>query len=79
MALVLAFGPLALRRVYASVRPENAGSLRMFEKVGYVVDTSVDARRYAEEPDDVCVSIGLEELRRAQPEALARAHVSVRS
>jgi RimJ/RimL family protein N-acetyltransferase len=73
MALVLAFGPLGLRRVYASVRPENTGSLRMFDKVGYVVDTSSDARRYAELPDDVCVSIGLEEFRRAQPEALARA------
>jgi RimJ/RimL family protein N-acetyltransferase len=78
MALVLAFGPLALRRVYASVRPENKGSLRMFEKVGYVVDRSADARRYAEEPDDVCLSIGLEDLRRAQPEALARSRTSVR-
>jgi RimJ/RimL family protein N-acetyltransferase len=78
MALVLAFGPLALRRVYASVRPENTGSLRMFEKVGYVVDAGEEARRYAELPDDVCVSVGLEEVRRAQPLAFSGARVSVR-
>jgi RimJ/RimL family protein N-acetyltransferase len=57
MALAVAFGPLALCRVYASIRPENVGSLRMFAKVGYVVDTSQSARRFAEAPDDVCVSI----------------------
>jgi RimJ/RimL family protein N-acetyltransferase len=57
MALVVAFGPLALRRVYASIRPENAGSLRMFAKVGYEIDPSPSARRFAEEPDDVCMSI----------------------
>jgi RimJ/RimL family protein N-acetyltransferase len=57
MALAVAFGPLAFRRVYASIRPENAGSLRMFAKVGYVLDASPSARKFAEEPDDVCVSI----------------------
>jgi RimJ/RimL family protein N-acetyltransferase len=57
MVLALAFGRLGLQRVYASVRPENAGSLRMFEKVGYALDTSVEARRYAEADDDVCLSI----------------------
>jgi RimJ/RimL family protein N-acetyltransferase len=57
MALAVAFGPLGLRRVYASIRPENFGSLRMFAKVGYVVDGSASARRFAEDTDDVCVSI----------------------
>ncbi len=57
LALAVAFGPLALRRVYASIRPENAGSLRMFAKVGYRVDASPSARRFAEEADDVCMSI----------------------
>jgi RimJ/RimL family protein N-acetyltransferase len=78
MALLLAFGPLGLKRVYASIRPENTGSLRMFEKVGYVRDSSADARRYAELPDDVCVSIDPAHMRRAQPETIAEARVSVR-
>jgi len=57
MMHAFAFGPLGLERLYASVRPENAGSLRMLGKVGYVVDTSPAARRFAEEDDDVCMSV----------------------
>jgi RimJ/RimL family protein N-acetyltransferase len=57
MLTAFAFERLRLSTVYASVRPENTGSLRMFEKLGYVVDTSPKARRYAEEDDDVCLSI----------------------
>ncbi len=78
MALALAFGPLQLEHVYASVRPENAGSLRMFEKVGYVVDASPEARRYAEADDDVCLSIGAPGFRRAHAAALAEIRVSAR-
>lgn len=78
MVLALAFGRLGLRRVYASIRPENAGSLRMFAKVGYAIDEGPDARRYAEAPDDVCVSIGPEELGRAYPHALAEVRITVR-
>jgi RimJ/RimL family protein N-acetyltransferase len=63
MVLALAFGPLAMSRIYAAIRPENAGSLRMFEKVGYERDETPLARRYAEEADDVCVSIGAERFR----------------
>jgi RimJ/RimL family protein N-acetyltransferase len=69
MATLGAFGPMGLSRVYASIRPENAGSLRMFEKVGYRVDASAEARRFAEAPDDVCVSIDLPRLRERNPEA----------
>jgi|SRR5580692_2823123 RimJ/RimL family protein N-acetyltransferase len=57
MVHALAFGRLALRTVYASVRPENVGSLRMLQKVGYAVDASPEARRYAEADDDVCLSV----------------------
>jgi RimJ/RimL family protein N-acetyltransferase len=57
MVHALAFGHLGLERVYASVRPENAGSLRMLEKVGYTRDASPLARRYAEKHDDVCLSV----------------------
>jgi RimJ/RimL family protein N-acetyltransferase len=78
MVLALAFERLGLARVYASVRPENAGSLRMFEKVGYRVDASPAARRYAEEADDVCVSIDREAFRRAHSVAIAGIRLEVR-
>jgi ribosomal-protein-alanine N-acetyltransferase len=57
MLLALAFGRLGMEKVYASVRPENFGSLRMLGKVGYVVDASPAARRFAEADDDVCMSV----------------------
>lgn len=79
MTLAIAFGPLHLSRVYASVRPENAGSLRMFEKVGYAIDESARARRYAGAPDDVCLSIDRDRLARAHPRALANVIVAVRA
>jgi RimJ/RimL family protein N-acetyltransferase len=78
MALVIAFERLGLERVYASVRPENSGSLRMFEKVGYVFDPSPPARRYAEESDDVCVSIAASTFRRIHGDTMARVRVETR-
>jgi RimJ/RimL family protein N-acetyltransferase len=78
MVLVLAFERLGLDRVYASVRPENTGSLRMFEKAGYAFDASPAARRYAEDPDDVCVSMTAEAFRRAHDDGIAHVHVEVR-
>jgi [ribosomal protein S5]-alanine N-acetyltransferase len=57
MLLALAFGRLGLKRIYASVRPQNVGSLRMLKKVGYTFDESPEARRYAEEHDDMCLSV----------------------
>ena len=78
MALALAFGPLAMARVYASIRPENAGSLRMFAKVGFAVDVSPEARRYAEAPDDVCVSLGAPEFAAAHAVDLAALQIKTR-
>ena len=57
MLLALAFESLGRETVYASVRPENIGSLRMLQKVGYIVDASPAARRFAEAEDDVCLSV----------------------
>ena len=78
MAHAVAFGPLGLARIYASVRPENRGSLRMFEKLGYAVDPSPEARQHAEAEDDVCLSIGLAELQRAQGDTLKEVIVNPR-
>jgi RimJ/RimL family protein N-acetyltransferase len=64
MLVELAFRRLGLLHVYAAIRPENGGSLRMFEKLGFDVDTTPAGRRYAEEDDDVCVSIEKEKFLR---------------
>lgn len=62
MLHALAFGRLGMERVYASIIPANAGSLRLFEKLGYAVDTSSAARFYAEAADDVTLSLGRAEF-----------------
>ena len=42
---------------YASIDPLNTGSRRVFEKLGFLVDTSRAARAFADEPRDVVMSI----------------------
>jgi RimJ/RimL family protein N-acetyltransferase len=78
MVLALAFERLGLDEIYASVRPENAGSLRMLEKVGYVVDASPAARRFAEASDDVCLSITAAALARLHREEMSRIRIELR-
>jgi RimJ/RimL family protein N-acetyltransferase len=57
----LAFGPLGLQRLYVSIIPENRASRRLFEKLGYRPDDSPAARRYADEPTDLTLSLGRED------------------
>jgi RimJ/RimL family protein N-acetyltransferase len=52
LMLAFAFGPLGLRRVFVSVLPENPAPIRMFGKLGFRVDESPEARRYADSPSD---------------------------
>jgi RimJ/RimL family protein N-acetyltransferase len=75
MTLAVAFGPLGLERVYASVRPENSASLRMFERVGYARDETAAAREYAEHPDEVCFSIHSAHFRRLHEHALGQIRI----
>ncbi len=62
MLLALGYGELGLERVYVAIRPQNAGSLRLFERVGFVRDETPAARAYAEDADDVCMVLGREEF-----------------
>lgn len=57
MLHAFAFQVLRLARVYAAVIPENRGSRRLFEKLGYVPDDSDVARRHADEPTDLTLSL----------------------
>jgi RimJ/RimL family protein N-acetyltransferase len=57
MLHAFAFRSLGLARVYASIIPANAASLRLFEKLGYVLDDSSVARGFADEASDVTLSL----------------------
>jgi RimJ/RimL family protein N-acetyltransferase len=72
------FRELELRRIYASVVPQNAASLRVFEKLGYVIDTGLAARQYADAPSDVTLSIEREVFERVNATALAQIRIGVR-
>lgn len=58
MLHAFAFDVLRLRRVYVAIIPENRASRRLFEKLGYQLDVSSLARRHADEPTDLTLSIG---------------------
>ena len=62
LALAVGFEALPIERVYVVIRPENGASLRMFAALGFVRDDAPAARAYAEEDDDVCLSVGKEEF-----------------
>ncbi len=64
MLHALAFAKLGLDRIYVSIIPINAGSLRLFEKLGYQRDDSPAARSYIDEDDDVTMSFSRDEFLR---------------
>ena len=69
-AMLHAFGfeVLGLGRIYASILPDNAASVRLFTKLGHQPDGSAAARAFADEPGDVTLSVTA-----ARFEAAARA------
>src|SRR6516225_4576774 len=48
---------LGLARVYVTILPENAASLRLFDKLGYLRDESPEARAHVDHPTDVSLSL----------------------
>lgn len=58
MVHAFAFAQRPIDHLYASVIPGNLASRRVFEKLGYVLDGSLPARAYADEPSDIVMSIG---------------------
>ena len=73
-----AFGTLGLDRVYASIVPKNHASRRVFEKLGYTLDDSAEARAFADEAGDVTMVIDRETFERAHRAALEQLSVAVR-
>jgi RimJ/RimL family protein N-acetyltransferase len=60
MLHAFAFRVLKLARLYASIIPANVPSLRLFQRLGYERDDSQAARRTADAPDDVTLSLSVE-------------------
>ena len=71
MLHVFAFAVLGLERLYISVIPANAASRRLFEKLGYEIDDSPDARDLIDDESDVTMSVS-----RARFESTAAASLS---
>jgi len=72
MLHAFAFRTLKLRKVYITVLHNNAASRRLFEKLGYRVDTSADIRAHVDDESDVAMSIGRAEFERIHEAALAQ-------
>lgn len=68
---------LGLERIYAAVIPQNVASLRMLEKLGYEVDHSPRAASFAEDPDDICLSIDVAQFGRTHAALLAELIITV--
>ena len=62
MLHAFALDVLRLERVYVAIIPENGASRRLFEKLGYRPDDSPVARRHADEPTDLTMSLELRPL-----------------
>jgi RimJ/RimL family protein N-acetyltransferase len=77
MIHALAFGPLALERIYASVIPANTASRRVFEKLGYTADDGELARAYGDD-GDVVLSIDRAAFARAHGAAAAQIRIRPR-
>jgi RimJ/RimL family protein N-acetyltransferase len=65
MLHAFAFRALGLDRVYVTIVPRNAASLRLFEKLGHRLDESPAARAYADDPTDVSLSVARADFERA--------------
>jgi len=57
MLHVFGFRTLGLARIYISVIPANTASRRLFQKLGYQVDESAQAREFVEEESDIVMSL----------------------
>lgn len=75
MMHAFAFQPLGLDRLYASVRPENTASLRVFQKLGYIADASTT---YGDE-GDIVLRADRATFVRQHAAALAEIRVAVRA
>lgn len=72
MICAAGFERLGLEQIYASVIPANVASCRVFEKLGFALDTSPKARAFADEADDLVLSIDRPTFERVNAAAIAQ-------
>lgn len=77
MIHVFAFAQLPIDRMYASIIPANAASRRVFEKLGYAIDSSPAARDYAD-VGDVTMSVDRATFERIHTQAMAEIRIAMR-
>ncbi|HEY4177348.1 MAG TPA: GNAT family protein [Kofleriaceae bacterium] len=70
------FAHAGLDRIYASVVTQNVASRRVFEKMGYHVDDSDEARSFADDPDDIVLLITRETFERQHAAAIAQLQIT---
>jgi RimJ/RimL family protein N-acetyltransferase len=71
MLHAFAFRHLELERLFVAIVPENKASRRLFEKLGYVTDTSPEARAHVDSDDEITMSITRGVFERAHAHAVA--------
>jgi RimJ/RimL family protein N-acetyltransferase len=76
MVHAFAFARLGVHRMYVSIIPDNVASRRVFEKMGYAIDDDAAARAFAEQPDDIVMSIAKDAFERAHEAALAKIRIT---
>ena len=69
------FDLLGLERIYITVIPANVASRRLFEKLGYQLDDSAEARELADEETDVAMSLARSAFDRARSDDYAAIRV----
>ena len=76
MVNAFAFTGLSLDRIYVSVAPKNLASRRVFEKLGYLLDSGAEARTFADEVGDETMVIARETFERTHAAVVAQLRVS---
>ena len=67
-----AFRMMGLDRVYLSIVPANEPGRRCYEKVGYVLDSSDQARGCADSDSDITMSLARDEFERRHAQVLGQ-------
>ncbi|MBI4864205.1 MAG: GNAT family N-acetyltransferase [Candidatus Riflebacteria bacterium] len=71
-----AFRELKVLTASLTIVPKNVPGRRCYEKVGYAVDGSAEARAYADHDDDIAMSLPRDEFERRHGEILDQIRIS---
>jgi len=70
---------MGFERIYSVVIPQNIASRRMLEKLGYQVDQSPRAASFADDEDDIAMSIDRVQFERAHADLLTQVVITARA